>query len=141
MGIKFSTRPATVGSISVRPLPLPKTYVQRLRRWADEHDVLLIFDEVQTGFGRSGKWFAHEHYVSETTGLGLVRAIHVRDPVTSEPSRELARDWTWAAVKHGVMLFQVNRPTLKICPPLVIPDDALVEGIRALGDTLESIST
>jgi len=227
--------PAKVAAVFVETLqgwgalPLPKTYVQRLRRWADEHDVLLIFDEVQTGFGRSGKWFAHEHYdvradlicigkgvtstlplaavlgpakvldllepgeittthaahplscaaalaniqvlqeerlieeaarkgeiardelnrlaerfpryVSETTGLGLVRAVHVRDPVTSEPSRELARDWTWAAVKHGVMLFQVNRPTLKICPPLVIPDDALVEGIRALGDALESIST
>ena len=43
-------------------LPLPVEYMQRLRAWADEHEVLVIFDEVQTGFGRTGKWFAHEHY-------------------------------------------------------------------------------
>ena len=33
--------------------------------------------------------------------LGLVHAIHVLDPQTGQTSRELARDWTWAAVKHG----------------------------------------
>jgi len=43
-------------------LVLPVAYVRRLREWCDEHDVLLVFDEIQTGFGRTGKWFAHEHY-------------------------------------------------------------------------------
>jgi len=37
------------------------------------------------------------------------------------------------------MLFQVNRPSIKVCPPLVIEDEAIVEGIRALGDALESL--
>ena len=79
-------------------------------------------------------------HISEISGTGLLFAIHVADPLTAEPSVELAREWTWAAVKQGVMLFQVNRSTLKVVPPLVIPDEALVEGIRALGDALESIS-
>ena len=43
-------------------LPLPVSYVQALRRWTEQHDALLIFDEVQTGFGRTGRWFAFEHY-------------------------------------------------------------------------------
>ena len=43
-------------------LPFPIRYMQRLRRWADEHGILLVFDEIQTGFGRTGRWFAHEHY-------------------------------------------------------------------------------
>jgi 4-aminobutyrate aminotransferase-like enzyme len=207
--------------------PLPVPYLKRLREWADKHDVLLIFDEIQTDFGRTGMWFAHEHYgiradlicvakgisstlplaavlgpaevldllspgevttthaahplscaaalanlkvlrdenliaeaarkgeiagqalaqlqtrfprhISQVTGWGLLRAIHLQDPVTGQPSRELARDWTWAAVKHGVMLFQVNQPTVKVCPPLVIPDDAIVEGVVALGDALQSV--
>jgi len=77
--------------------------------------------------------------ISRVSGLGLLQAVHVQNPATKAPSRELARDWTWAAVKHGVMLFQVNRHTLKVCPPLMIPDDALREGIEALGDALQSI--
>jgi 4-aminobutyrate aminotransferase / (S)-3-amino-2-methylpropionate transaminase / 5-aminovalerate transaminase len=40
----------------------PPQYVQELRRWCTEHDVVLIFDEIQGGFGRSGKMFAFEHY-------------------------------------------------------------------------------
>jgi acetylornithine/succinyldiaminopimelate/putrescine aminotransferase len=36
--------------------------LQGLRELADEHDVLLIFDEVQTGCGRTGHWFAYQHF-------------------------------------------------------------------------------
>ena len=40
----------------------PTDYVKRLRRWCDDHGVVLIFDEVQAGFGRTGKFWAFEHY-------------------------------------------------------------------------------
>lgn len=40
----------------------PNGYFQRLRQICDQHDVLLITDEVMVGFGRTGKWFAIEHY-------------------------------------------------------------------------------
>ncbi|NNV57327.1 4-aminobutyrate--2-oxoglutarate transaminase [Limnovirga soli] len=40
----------------------PKSYIQQLRRLCDETGILLIFDEVQSGFGRTGKWAAYEHY-------------------------------------------------------------------------------
>ncbi len=36
-------------------------FFRRLRELADRHDFLLIFDEVQTGFGATGRWWAHEH--------------------------------------------------------------------------------
>ena len=210
-------------------VPLPTDYVQALRRWADEQGVLLIFDEVQTGFGRTGRLFAHEHYgvkadlicigkgltsslplaavlgpaeildliapaeittthaahpvscaaalanldvlesenliaeaerkgriaeeelnalherfpdyIVGVSGLGLLRAIHVRNPQTGQPCKRTAHNWTWEGVKQGVMLFQVNRPSIKICPPLIIDDDALVEGIRALGDAVSAMTT
>lgn len=39
----------------------PPGYLEGLRALADKHQLLLIFDEVQTGMGRTGKWFAHQH--------------------------------------------------------------------------------
>ena len=41
---------------------LPVDYAQALRAWCDEHDVLLILDEVQAGFGRTGTFWGFEHY-------------------------------------------------------------------------------
>ena len=40
----------------------PVEYIQKLRAWCDEHQVVLTFDEVQSGFGRTGKFWAFEHY-------------------------------------------------------------------------------
>ncbi|GJM18052.1 MAG: aspartate aminotransferase family protein [Phycisphaeraceae bacterium] len=40
----------------------PPEYVRGLREICDEHGIMLIFDEVQTGFGRTGRWAAYEHY-------------------------------------------------------------------------------
>jgi 4-aminobutyrate aminotransferase / (S)-3-amino-2-methylpropionate transaminase / 5-aminovalerate transaminase len=40
----------------------PVEYIQRLRAWCDQHNVLLVMDEVQAGFGRTGKLWGYEHY-------------------------------------------------------------------------------
>ena len=40
----------------------PQGYMHRLRQWCTQHGALLIFDEVQAGFGRTGKFFGFEHY-------------------------------------------------------------------------------
>lgn len=40
----------------------PKPYIQKLRKLCDELGIMLIFDEIQSGFGRTGKWAAYEHF-------------------------------------------------------------------------------
>jgi len=42
--------------------PAHKPYLEAARALCEQHNALLIFDEVQTGIGRTGKWFAYEHY-------------------------------------------------------------------------------
>lgn len=57
----------------------PKRFVQALKEICDEHRILFIADEIQTGFARTGKWFASEHFgiepdlvtVSKSLGAGL----------------------------------------------------------------------
>jgi len=39
----------------------PAGYLRQVRQWCDEQNLLLILDEVQTGLGRTGRWFAHQH--------------------------------------------------------------------------------
>jgi 4-aminobutyrate aminotransferase-like enzyme len=46
----------------VGPDFFPNVYARQLESWCRESDALLIVDEVQAGFGRTGKWFAFEHY-------------------------------------------------------------------------------
>jgi 4-aminobutyrate aminotransferase/(S)-3-amino-2-methylpropionate transaminase len=41
---------------------VPRRYLQALRRLCTEHRMLLILDEVQSGFGRTGRWAAYQHY-------------------------------------------------------------------------------
>ncbi len=40
----------------------PKAYLEGLRKWCDQHGILLIFDEIQAGFGRTGAWSAYSHF-------------------------------------------------------------------------------
>ena len=46
----------------VGPDFLPAEYAKKLEKWCRDNDVVLIMDEVQAGFCRSGKWFTFEHY-------------------------------------------------------------------------------
>ena len=49
-----------MGEIGV--VPARDGYLAGVRRWCDEQGLLLILDEVQTGLGRTGRWFAHQHH-------------------------------------------------------------------------------
>jgi len=48
-----------MGEIGV--IPAAPGYLRRVREWCDAKNLLLILDEVQTGLGRTGRWFAHQH--------------------------------------------------------------------------------
>jgi len=67
--IVLAEGPSTIAAVLMETVPgtnggyfPPPDYYQRLRQICNRHDILLILDEVLTGFGRTGKWFAVEHY-------------------------------------------------------------------------------
>ena len=77
---------STIAAVIVEPvagstgvLVPPEGYLKRLREICDKHNILLIFDEVITGFGRLGAGFASEYFGVEpdivTTAKGLTNAV------------------------------------------------------------------
>src|SRR5437588_1262963 len=53
----------------------PPGYLEGLRDLADRHRLLLIFDEVQVGMGRTGRWFAHQHWNVNPDAMTLAKAL------------------------------------------------------------------
>jgi predicted acetylornithine/succinylornithine family transaminase len=53
----------------------PAGYLEGLRALADEHKIMLLFDEVQAGMGRTGKWFAYQHWGVQPDAMTLAKAL------------------------------------------------------------------
>ena len=203
---------------------MPDDYVQALRRWASEHSALLVFDEMQAGFGRTGRWFGCEHYPVEADlicmgkgmtsslpmsavlgrgaildlaahggmssthtgnplccaatlanieairanglvenaarlgpvvrealeslrdefpdrvgaihGKGLAWAVYLVKPGTRELDVDLGSRTTDDCMRHGLLMLQTHRGTLKLAPPLCISRDAILEGIGVIREAL-----
>lgn len=71
---------------------MPVEYAQRLRGWCDEHDILLIFDEVQAAFGRCGRWFGFEHYGVRADLICCGKGISSGLPLSAVIGREDVMD-------------------------------------------------
>ncbi|MFC1892144.1 aspartate aminotransferase family protein [Thermodesulfobacteriota bacterium] len=194
----------------------PIDYIQAMRKWSKDNEVLLVFDEIQAGFGRTGKLFAYEHYdvvpdmvicgkamssslplsavlgsadlieldptytsthgghplacaaglgnleafeaenlvdeakrketimIAELTkwkarfsnrigrilGKGLLFGIFVKQEDSDELDYDLTNRIVERAMEKGVFSICTGRGTIKLGPPLMIPDEALIEGLR-----------
>ncbi|WP_442604310.1 aspartate aminotransferase family protein [Paenibacillus sp. KN14-4R] len=93
--------PTQVAAIIIEPVmgeggyvPAPLSFLQKLRQIADDNGILLIFDEVQTGFGRTGKMFASEHAGITPDVFVLAKALSSGMPLGAiVASRELHEKW------------------------------------------------
>ena len=71
----------------------PPEYFKRLKRLADKYGILLIDDEVQSGVGRSGKWFAIEHWNIEPDIICSAKALASGLPLGTTIAKAKVMDW------------------------------------------------
>ena len=94
--IKAATTSETV-AVMVEPVQgeggvnlADREYLQDLRRWCDEQNLLLILDEVQTGIGRTGSLFAYEQYGIEPDIMTLAKGLGGGVPIGAFLAKERA---------------------------------------------------
>jgi 4-aminobutyrate aminotransferase len=72
----------------------PPEFFQKLKKIADEYGLLLIDDEVQSGIGRTGKWFAIEHWGVEPDIICIAKALASGLPIGATVAKAKIMDWT-----------------------------------------------
>lgn len=205
----------------------PKAYMEALAKFAKKYDILITFDEIQGGFGRTGKLFAYQYYgiepdilclgkaisaslplsavigskqvmdlpdigsmssthsanplscaagianleyiekhnlvkdsqrkgkilhyylnklknsfpdrISFVLGKGLIAGVIFKDPYTTKPDKLFPSKVCERSMQKGLLIVHTGRESIKIGPPLTIPDDALIEGLSVLTESIREI--
>jgi 4-aminobutyrate aminotransferase-like enzyme len=102
--VRFILRREKIGAILVEPIQArgginipPPAFLPLLRKLCDEHGALLILDEIYTGFGRTGKWFACEHSGVMPDLICLGKALTGGFPLSACVGRADLMDAAWPA--------------------------------------------
>ena len=119
-------------------IPAPREFVEGLREICDEHGIVLVCDEVQSGFGRTGRFFAIEHFGVEPDLITVAKSIAMGLPLSGVLGRAEIMD---APLPGGVGGTYVGNP-VAIAAALavldVIDEEGLVERSAAIGDVMRS---
>jgi 4-aminobutyrate aminotransferase len=98
--------PTDVAAIVIEPIqgeggyfPAPASFLRALRELCDEHGILLVADEVQSGMGRTGRWWAMEHAGVEPDIVTTAKGIASGMPLGAFIARDSVMSWPAGA--HG----------------------------------------
>ncbi len=127
------TEPYQGGAGSIIP---PPGWFERLDEWRRERGMLLIVDEVQSSFGRTGKWFAIEHWGLEPDLIALGKGLGSGVPCSAVVGRAEIMD----VLKPGEMSSTNGGNPLSCAAGLaaleIIDREGLVENARVVGEAM-----
>jgi acetylornithine/N-succinyldiaminopimelate aminotransferase len=124
-----------MGEIGV--IPAAPGYLERVREWCDKKNLLLILDEVQTGLGRTGRWFAHQHAGIAPDVMTLAKGLGGGVPIGACLANPRAD--VFEAGDHG-STFGGNPLACAVASTVlaVIERDGLVGHAAEMGDALHA---
>ncbi len=142
---KTSIDPARVAAFIVEPVqgeggfrPAPAAFLRGLREIADAHGILLIADEIQTGFARTGRWFASQHHEVAVDLICFAKSLAGGMPLSGVCGRAALMD---AAEPGGLGGTYAGNPLAVAAAHAVldvIADERLCERAEQLGQRLRA---
>jgi 4-aminobutyrate aminotransferase/(S)-3-amino-2-methylpropionate transaminase len=135
----------TVAALVVEPvqgeggfIPAPKEFMQGLRRICDEHGIVLVVDEVQTGFGRTGTMFAIEQMGVEPDLMTVAKAIAGGLPLSGVVGRAEIMDAPGDSQVGGTYVGNPVAQAAALAVLDVFEEEQLVARAAAIGETLRA---
>ncbi|MFD8102278.1 aspartate aminotransferase family protein [Nocardia fluminea] len=146
------TSPAETAAFIVEPvlgeggyIPGNTRFFQGLRERADRHGILLVFDEIQTGFGRTGKFFGHQHFDVRPDVITIAKGLASGFPLSGiAASRELMAK-AWPGSQGGTyggnaVACAAAIATLEVIETEGLVDNAAIRGAQLLAG-VENLAT
>jgi 4-aminobutyrate aminotransferase/(S)-3-amino-2-methylpropionate transaminase len=135
----------TVAAIVVEPVQgeggfvvAPKDFLQGVRRLCDEHGIVMVVDEVQTGFGRTGKFFATEHYDIEPDLMTVAKSIAAGLPLSGVIGKAEIMDAPGDSAVGGTYVGNPVAQAAALAVLDVFEDEGVCERAAAVGETIRA---
>jgi 4-aminobutyrate aminotransferase / (S)-3-amino-2-methylpropionate transaminase / 5-aminovalerate transaminase len=116
----------------------PREFLRGVRRICDEHGIVLVVDEVQTGYGRTGKMFAIEHYGIEPDLVTLAKSIAGGLPLSAVVGRAEIMDAPPDSAIGGTYVGNPVAQAAAVAVLDVFEEEGLVERAAAIGEAMRS---
>lgn len=117
-------------------IPGNTAFFQGLRERADKHGILLVMDEVQTGFGRTGKMFGHEHFDVQPDIITLAKGIASGFPISGIAASEELMSKAWPGSQGGTYGGNAVACAAAVATLEVIEEEGLVANSAERGTQL-----
>ncbi len=135
----------TVAAIVIEPVQgeggfvvAPPEFMAGVRRICDDNGIVLVVDEVQTGFGRTGKLFAIEHYEVEPDLITIAKSIASGLPLSGVLGRAEIMDAPGPAAIGGTYIGNPVAMAAALAVLDVIDEEGLVDRAAAIGETMRA---
>ena len=142
---KVDIAPSDVAAIMVEPVqgeggfyPAPANFLQALRQICDEHGILLVADEIQTGFGRTGKFFCSEYAGIEADLMTVAKGMAGGFPLAAVVGKSEIMDAPLPGGLGGTYAGSPVSCAAALAVIDVIKDENLVEAANRIGVLFEN---
>lgn len=144
--LKRETAPSDTAAIFIEPVlgeggyvPPPPEYLARVREICDKNGILLVADEVQTGFGRTGKMFAVEHWGVRPDILIMAKGIANGFPLSGIASRKELMDQQKPGSMGGTYAGNAVSCAAGIAVAKAFQEERILENVVARGKELMDV--